>query len=211
MTIAGTISVAFRTRVPVILLSILLHLLILIPIGLAVPRLIRPLQPIEYQTIPLDLTPMPVVRSRRLAQTSTPSPGARTVGPSAIQPRIPQTLPAGSTAPTVPAEAPVIEERWRVRPLDPSAPGTPMGRVARIPCPAAPGDRLGQRVCLTGSAMHRPEMPEGHADPLPAGPSRSEQNREEGFERQRRANEAWRDYTRGEGEYPGLRSLFTER
>ena len=45
----------------------------------------------------------------------------------------------------------------------------------------------------------------------PAGPSRSEQNREEGFERQRRANEAWRDYTRGEGEYPGLRSLFTER
>lgn len=209
MTIAGTIAVAFRTRGPVVLLSILLHLLILVPLGLAVPRLIRPPQSVEYQTIPLDLAPVPSLRSRRPVTASTPSPGA--TGPSAIRPRIPRAQPADSAAPPPPADGPVIEERWRVRPVDPSTQRGPMGRVASLPCPAAPGDRLGQRVCLTGSAMHRAGMPEGHADPLPAGPDRSERNREDGFERQRQANEAWRDYTRGEGAYPGLRSLFTDR
>lgn len=209
MTIAGTISVAFRTRGPVVLLSILLHLLILIPLGLAVPRLIRPPQPVEYQAIPLDLTPVPSARSRRPVTTSTPPAAA--AGPSAVRPRIPPALSADSTGPPAPADGPVIEERWRVRPVDPSAPSGPMGRVARIPCPAAPGDRLGQRVCMTGSAMHSPDMPERMADLRRAGPDGLEQTREDGFERQRQANEAWRDYTRGEGAYPGLRSLFSER
>lgn len=211
MTRAGAISSAFRLRGPVVLLSVLLHVALLLPIGLAVPRLIRPPQPVEYQTIPLDLTPVPFPGPHRPADASTRSAGAASAGPSAIHPRIPQALPAESTAPSPPADGPVIDERWRVRPVEPSASSGPMGRVARIPCPAAPGDRLGQRVCMTGSAIHSPDMPERMADLRRAGPDGLEQTREDGFERQRQANEAWRDYTRGEGAYPGLRSLFSER
>lgn len=211
MTRAGAISSAFRLRGPVVLLSILLHFAVLLPIGLAVPRLMRPDQPVDYQTLPLDLTPIPFPRSLRPADASRRPRGAASAATPAIRPRIPLALPTDSTAPSPPADGPVIDERWRVGPRDPSASNGPMGRVARIPCPAAAGDRLGQRVCMTGSAMHSPDMQERTADLRRAGPDGLEQTREEGFERQRQANEAWRDYTRGEGAYPGLRSLFSER
>ncbi|WP_332660499.1 hypothetical protein [Brevundimonas sp.] len=36
-------------------------------------------------------------------------------------------------------------------------------------------------------------------------------DRDEAFARQAEANDAWRAYTRDEGPYPGLRSLFTQR
>lgn len=82
---------------------------------------------------------------------------------------------------------------------------------AGLPCPAPPGDRIGARLCLVGPTPDRDREPEAYGDAGTPRRSRAEQSREDGFERQRQANEAWRDYTRGEGAYPGLRSLFTER
>lgn len=209
MTTAGAMSATIRGRAPVILLSILLHVAILLPIGLAVPHLVRSPVQDDLRAIPFDLTPVPFRRARpastdRGAETS----GAAGASPSPLRPRLAATAPSSVVAP---ADGPVIEDQWRVQPAEAGQARRPLGRVANLPCPAPPGDRLGQRVCLTGSAMHRAEMPEGHADPLPSGPDRSEQNREDGFERQVQANEAWRSYTRGEGAYPGLRSLFRDR
>ena len=40
--------------------------------------------------------------------------------------------------------------------------------------------------------------------------SPQENGREEGFAATAAANESWRNYTRGDGGYPGLRSLFTQ-
>lgn len=209
MTRAGAISSAFRLRCPVVLLSILLHVALLLPIGLAVPRLMRP-APIEHSAIPLDLSPVRFSRARPPRTTETRPAPAASSPVSVPQPREPLPNRAAETAPP-PATTLEVDPRWRVQ-ADESAPAPrSIGRVARIPCPAAPGDRLGQRVCMTGSAMHSPDMPERMADLRRAGPDGLEQTREDGFERQRQANEAWRDYTRGEGAYPGLRSLFSER
>jgi hypothetical protein len=211
MTLTGDARQALRARAPLIAVSILIHVIILLPIGLALPRLSRmPARP-DVIVLPLDLTPP---WPRALAPRQRPVLPDSVAGASAgrIRPEAPPLLPQ-PRRPTSPAPAladgalgVAIDDPWRVQPQ-----GGRLGPPARIPCPAAPGDRLGQRLCLTGSAMHRAEMPPGHADPSPAGPDRSVQNREEGFERQVRANEAWRDYTRGEGAYPGLRSLFTDR
>lgn len=109
------------------------------------------------------------------------------------------------TAPQAPAPPPDVGVLpWRVR-------------------PGAPGDRLarGLRTSLIGCASPDLLDPAERAvcderlaqrayfarDPGPP-PNR---NRDEAFARQAEANDAWRAYTRDEGPYPGLRSLFTQR
>lgn len=185
--------------------SILIHAAILLPIALSSPKL-RPPPEIDVFVLPVDLTPWPS-RRRRGAVKPPPAP-ARAVGTVAAgrdeatrQPLPPG--PASTSTPAAPASGPAIEDNWRVR--------AGLGPPARLPCPAAPGDRLGQRLCLVGATTERDRAPETYAEVAPSRRNLSDQAREEGFDRQARANESWRDYTRGEGAYPGLRSLFSER
>ncbi|QDH72915.1 hypothetical protein [Brevundimonas sp. M20] len=195
--------------------ALTLHVIVLLPIALSTPS--TPTAPIREPVylIPLDLTE---TLSRRTATRRSPLPAARpapdhsTAPPSAPRPRAPATTgarpPSGSVEPLAPppaeqnpAQGQAMDDPWRGRRPAP----------AGLPCPAPPGDRIGARLCLVGPTPDRDREPEAYADAGTPRRSRAEQSREDGFERQRQANEAWRDYTRGEGAYPGLRSLFTER
>lgn len=185
--------------------SIAIHAAILLPLALSSPKLRAPPN-IDVLVLPLDLTPWPS-RHRRGAVKPGPAPARdveAVVAGRAEDPRLRvPSVSAPASAPAASAAGSVIEDGWRVR--------AGLGPPARLPCPAAPGDRLGQRLCLVGSAPDRDRDPDTYAEVAPSRRDRSDQAREEGFDRQVQANEAWRDYTRGDGAYPGLRSLFSER
>lgn len=101
-----------------------------------------------------------------------------------------------------------VDERWRVRPdfVRPGGDSAPR-RIA--------GDCLNiledRPQCRTFGAPLRAIDAELPDETAAARARTADRRRDDGFERQVRANEAWRDYTRGEGAYPGLRSLFSER
>lgn len=206
----GTLSTA-RLRGLVVAAALTLHVVVLLPVALSTPP--TPATPSRepIYVIPLDLTE---TLSRRTAtrRSERPKPDRTADTPSAPRPRAPVTTgpqpPARSVEPlpALPvepgaAQGQAMADPWRGRR---SAP-------AGLPCPAPPGDRIGARLCLVGPTPDRDREPEAYADLGAPRRNRAEQSREDGFERQRQANEAWRDYTRGEGAYPGLRSLFTER
>lgn len=183
----------------------LIHAAILLPIGLSPPRFRAP-PDVDVFIVPVDLTPLSSrSRGRRghvpPDRVQKPGEDAVAVGSGETLTTNVGPLPAIPSAP--PAAGDGIEDSWRVR--------AGLNPPARLPCPAPPGDRLGQRLCLVGATTEPEPDPEVYAEIAPSRRSASDQAREEGFDRQARANEAWRDYTRGEGAYPGLRSLFSER
>lgn len=45
-------------------------------------------------------------------------------------------------------------------------------------------------------------------DPPPPGPRSGDEDRTSGFAREAKAKRRWRDYRNGDGDYPGLRSMF---
>ena len=194
-----------RTRAPLVGAALLIHVIVLLPMALSVPRVLPTPDLPDLIVLPLDLTP---AMSGRPARVSGVPPRLRrpTVDAAAVRAPPPSEARTGPTRPAAAATAdagPAIDDGWRVR--------AGLNPPARLPCPAPPGDRLGQRLCLVGAAPDRDRTPETYAEVTPSRASASDQAREEGFDRQAQANEAWRSYTRGEGAYPGLRSLFGER
>lgn len=206
---AGSTRQKAETRGILIAASLLIHAAILLPIGLSSPRFRTP-PDVDVFVVPLDLppassrrrgrqAPIPPDRPETPRQTAAVAPG-ETVDPDDA----PSSAPDPSEAPSSPpAAGSGIEDGWRVR--------AGLGPPARLSCPAAPGDRLGQRLCLVGATTEDDRDPEVFAEIAPSRRAGADRAREEGFDRQARANEAWRDYTRGEGAYPGLRSLFRDR
>lgn len=134
------------------------------------------------------------------------APGAPP-GPRASRPTAP---PEPAMVPTeTPPAAPVLEDRWRVQPNFVRPGAVPAPRRIAGDCLDLLEDRP---LCRAQGAPPRPieaELPD--ETPAVARVRARDRRRDDGFERQVRANEAWRDYTRGEGAYPGLRSLFSER
>lgn len=200
----GSARQTAERRAILIAASVLIHAAILLPIALSTARLPPP-PDVDVFVVPVDLSPVPSKRRGRRVPASSDKPlrpDDETVAAGAVV-RSPTTPPPASPPSAAPAAGVVIEDGWRVR--------AGLGPPARLPCPAAPGDRLGQRLCLVGATPEREPDPEVYAEVAPSRRAASDRAREEGFDRQARANEAWRDYTRGEGAYPGLRSLFSER
>lgn len=203
--LAGSARRAAERRGALIAVSVLIHAAVLLPIGLSSPRFRAP-PDIDVFIVPVDLTPVSSRSRGRRAHVPPdrvlkPGEDAVAAGSGEALTTNPTPLPAAPSAP--PAAGDGIEDSWRVR--------AGLNPPARLPCPAPPGDRLGQRLCLVGATAERESDPEVFAEVGPSRQSASDRAREEGFDRQARANEAWRDYTRGEGAYPGLRSLFSER
>jgi hypothetical protein len=195
--------------------SILIHLALLLPIGLAAPRLKRLAEPTREVVVPVVL--FPVDAGRRAAdapaEVSPQASPASAVPTQGVVLKPPDEADAPSAAISAPQEASQVQARegrtaddWIIaagRRLVRPCPQR-LGESVRGPCPG-----VGQ---TERSAPDRRALePEAYARIGPSRASRTDQTREEGFDRQARANEAWRDYTRGEGPYPGLRSLFTER
>lgn len=203
--LGGSARRAAARRGALIAASVLIHIAILLPIALSTARTPPPPPDLDLFVLPLDLTP--ALSKRRVRRSASPSPFADPSAPAAGPIEPPSALASRTPAPLAPDAAPAagaaIDDGWRVR--------AGLRPPASLPCPAAPGDRLGQRLCLVGAAPNRDREPETYAEVAPSRRDRSDEAREEGFDQQARANEAWRDYTRGEGAYPGLRSLFKNR
>lgn len=97
--------------------------------------------------------------------------------------------------------AAVIDSRWRVRPA--------VGGPGWSDCPDAFGDPSAQNLCnernrlraAAASLRNAPSL--NRVQPSDAPPT-------EAIARAAAANQAWRDYTRNDGPYPGLRSLFRD-
>lgn len=168
----------------------------------------------------LQIEPRPLLRGETARTRETPQPprivetmtdagtrvtetpgatGSADAGDRRIQPAPRATAP-GAAAP--PADVGVLP--WQVRP---HTPRDDIGRGLRtslVGC-ASPGvlDPAEQAACDERLARRA-----SLASRLGPPPNR---DREEAFARQAEANDAWRAYTRDEGPYPGLRSLFTQR
>jgi hypothetical protein len=184
--------------------ALTLHVVILLPIALSVPKQPPPAPREQIFLVPLDLTE---TLSRRTAARRPPSPDPDRTRTSPT-PRRARTAADPSTAETVSAEraavtAPPADGGAGQAVTDPWNGRRPV--TLALPCPPPPGDRIAARLCMVGPAPAQESDP--YDDVGERRLNRSEQAREDGFERQRRANEAWREYTRGEGAYPGLRAL----
>jgi hypothetical protein len=168
----------------------------------------------------LQIEPRPLLRGETARTRETPPPA-----------QIVQTIVDAGTRATETTGATGSADAG-----DRRSPPTP--RVASPEAPAPPGDvgvppwqgrpralddriRRGLRTSLAGCAS--PELLEAaeravcderlaqRASLAPYQGPPPDRNRDEAFARQADANEAWRAYTRDEGPYPGLRSLFTTR
>ncbi|MGA0546662.1 hypothetical protein ACO2Q1_15425 [Brevundimonas sp. VNH65] len=165
----------------------------------------------EAWVLPLDLTPR---RARQLptprAPTATPLPAPSLPVASNVQaaPVRPET-----SAPAIERAAPV-DPRWRVAVPGAASPTENQrqpwgGDVCR--------DLSNFRAWQAAGCRERgpPPRVEARGSP-PAEIARPEPRRgrapgatgEDQFAAQAAANEGWRDYTRGDGAYPGLRSLL---
>jgi hypothetical protein len=188
-----------------------LHAAVLLPIALSPPPAPSvPPQP-DILVVPLDLSDSPTRRTgaRRTARSPAATPDRplspirpRVIAETAPPPAEVAPLPVPPASPTVETAGPPMGDPWR---------GRRLGPPASIPCPPAPGDRIGARLCLVGPAPDRDREPEVYADVGEPRRNSSEQAREDGFARQAEANDAWRSYTRDGGAYPGLRSLFRDK
>lgn len=209
---AGPSTQARRRRtLALAALSAAIHLAVLAPLALTTSRLdLRESPETTAILIPVELGRAGAWAARpvgvRVREPARLAGGRR--GADASPARTRATLPAaGSPAPAGPPDAvvgdPSIGDPWRVR--------RGLGPPARLPCPAAHDNPLGQKLCAVGPTPDHDPPLLTRADLLPNHDPAPGRRREAGFERQTEANEAWRSYTREGGAYPGLRSLFSER
>jgi hypothetical protein len=170
-------------------------------------------------TIYLQVEPRPLLRGETARTRETPPPeaivqaipdagtrlteitgatGSADVGDRRLQP-----MPRGAAdTPVLPADAETLS--WRVRP---AAPGDGIGRglrASRLGCTAPDLLSASERDICDERFARRASLAKSLGPP-------PDRDRDEAFARQADANEAWRAYTRDEGPYPGLRSLFTTR
>jgi hypothetical protein len=198
-----------RPHLPALAGALLIQLLLLGPVawsGLSgTDALQQIIETPDDWVLPLDLTP-PAPVSAPAARA--PFPDARPIRLS--PPTTIQTAPIRNDAPpqAVPSQA-AVDPRWRVAaPVAgkrPAAPGPEVCRdISNIRAWMAANCREHgppPRAELRGSPpaeIARPEPRRGRAPGATAADT---------FAAQAAANEAWRDYTRGDGAYPGLRSL----
>lgn len=167
----------------------------------------------------LRIEPRPLLRGETARTRETPRPSQIVETMADAGTRLTETTGAIGSADAGDRRTPTP------RATAPEAPA-PSADVGVLPWPAAartPGDRMarGLRTSLVGCASpdlldaaersvcdERLAQRASHTRELGPPPNR---NRDEAFARQADANEAWRAYTRDEGPYPGLRSLFTQR
>jgi hypothetical protein len=165
------------------------------------PRFQDPWQgPIVYLDLRPRRPPSPIDADRQAASTETNAGQASPAAPIPPSPRFTDEIGAESA----PGSSGVETSVWQARPettgdrvergLRTSTLGCANAQFLSVPERDACDQRFGARAELAGP-VHR------------AQPSAAE----EGFARQAAANDAWRAYKEGEGAYPGLRSLFTER
>ena len=192
-----------------------LHAAVLLPIALSPPSVPSVPPQSDIFVVPLDLSDS--LTRRTAARRPARSPAAAPDRPlSPPRPRvIAETAPPPAEVaplPVPPASPPASSAvETAAQPMGDPWRGRRLGPPASIPCPAAPGDRIGARLCLVGPAPDRDREPEVYADVGEPRRNSSDQAREDGFARQAEANEAWRSYTREGGAYPGLRSLFRDK
>ncbi|MFC7378187.1 hypothetical protein [Brevundimonas sp. GCM10030266] len=183
----------------VVVAALTLHAVILLPIALSPPREPPPTTTREQVfLVPLDLTdalPRRETTRQRAAGDLVRPPRPRTPPVRATEAAAPAAASPAAPTPDTDSAGSTVADPWNGR--------RPV--TLALPCPPPPGDRIAARLCQVGPPPTDGSDP--YADAGPRRLNRSEQAREDGFERQRRANEAWRDYTRGEGAYPGLRAL----
>lgn len=115
------------------------------------------------------------------------------------------TPPRPTTGPTPPVAegAMAVDARWRVRP---SIHGPGWGD-----CPEAFSNPSAQNICNERNRMRLAAAASRHSEaqaPAPALPPDADPNG--AFARTAAANQAWRDYTRNDGPYPGLKSLLRD-
>lgn len=102
-----------------------------------------------------------------------------------------------------------VDDRWRVQPHYVRPGGVAAPRRIAGDCLNILEDRPQCRAFGAPLRTIEAELP--GENPAVARAQAQDRRRDDGFARQARANEAWRDYTRGEGSYPGLRSMLSER
>lgn len=189
--------------------SVVLHLVLLLPIGLASPQLKR--RPAAEPVVVIPVSLVPVERRSKPAALRSPEPHRADRPPGspaelAPQPERTDRAPEASPGAGRPDEIPGIEAQWRVRPAEGWA--ARAGRRLGPPCPPPESDPA-PGSCPDGRRARA--QSEAYAEIAPSRAADADRARQEAFDRQASANEAWRNYTRGEGAYPGLRSLFTQR
>lgn len=212
MTMTGGGATAMPTRAFPLAAAVLLHLAVLLPIGLTTSRINRPPPKAELVIVPLDLAPAAFMSERATRRVAPPTHPLDRPAPRR-RPLRRRPVCAGRASKAAGRRRGGRCCRERGPPAGFDGPGgSPGADPAPTALPAAPGDRLGQRVCAVGPGIGRQDA--GEPWSAPASSQRAaawRRAREAGFERQVEANRAWRDYTRGESPYPGLRSLFSER
>ena len=194
--------------------ALLIQLALLGPVvwsGLGGDALFEPaLEGPEAWVLPLDLTPRrPRLPAALTTSTSTPLPSPAAPTASDVQ-----AAPVRTDAPSQAAEsAAPVDPRWRVASPNAEAGGSAENAFGGDVC----RDLSNFRAWQAANCRERgpPPRAEARGSP-PAEIARPEARRgrapgqtgEDQFAAQAAANEAWRDYTRSEGAYPGLRSLL---
>jgi hypothetical protein len=97
-----------------------------------------------------------------------------------------------------------IDSRWRVRPAG--------GGSGWGDCPDAIINPKAQHLCNERDRMRAAQAASRRAEvPLPSRVQPTDAPPNEALARAAAANQAWRDYTRDEGAYPGIISLLRDR
>lgn len=163
--------------------------------------------------IPLDLgpSPSPGVRTRRAAPPLPSDAAPRAPVPTAAGRAAPPPPPGETGAPVSVATAPnasPVDETWRVGMAGRERPpwgGEVCRDLSNFRAWQAAGCREQgpvQQAAAKGSPPAEVARPEARRGRAPGQTGR------DAFAEQAAANAAWSDYTRGEGGYPGLRSLM---
>lgn len=195
--------------------SVALHVVALTLLGLNLAGRYDPAPIASDIPLYLDLEPWPELsRSSRRTSVQPQAPASLPIvaTPRAVRPA--DEPPPAVTAPTPPASDPGPQRPAPAAPTE--SPSAWRGDVCRDLSNFAAWNaaNCAQRgPAQRAEARGSPPAADAHAVEARIGQrhrNASEQRREEGFASQAAANDAWRAYTRGEGDYPGLRSLFTQ-
>lgn len=199
-----------RDHVPLTALggAALVHAALLAPLAFgALGAAFESVQDVEAPAMLIQLEPRTVPVSSPVATTSaSTSAAARAVTerrplPFRPAPHRPLALP-DATSPPAEVVMP-IDSRWRVRPA--------IGGSGWGDCPDAFTNPSAQALCNERDRMRLAAATARRAAaPPPASLQSPDADPSGAFARTAAANKAWRDYTRNEGAYPGLRSLLRD-
>lgn len=197
-----------RIRVAAVGGAILAHAGLLVPLALG--GLGLEFERSEDEAVPPTLIILLEAWPTRAPQAVLPtSTGAAIDGrpdlrPSPLPARQTKPFPAiPPTSPAPPGTPMMIDARWRVR--------ASVGGPGWGDCPEAFANPSAQSICNERNRMRRAAAASGLSEaPAPASTLSPDAGPNGAFARTAAANQAWRDYTRNDGPYPGLRSLLRD-